>query len=87
MPQLGKRPQSCGGIVRSVAPCDDFKAETGPKDGHAARQRHHTGFADAKDSHAHRGPGMHAARQKTVTEKKRLLGLFYKSNRRHGLRL
>ena len=54
MTQFGERPEGGGGIRRGLTACYEFQAETGPEDGHAARERCHAGFGDAKESHAHR---------------------------------
>jgi hypothetical protein len=54
MAQFGERSERDGGIVRGLAARYDFQTETGPEDGHAARERRYAGFGDAKDSHAHR---------------------------------
>jgi len=81
MAQFGERSERRRSIMRSLTARRDFQTETGPKDCHAARQGRHSRFGDAEYSHTHRNRGVHAVRQKTVAEKKRLLGLFCKFDR------
>jgi len=54
MAEFGERSERGGGLMRSLAARRDFQTETGPEDGHAARQGSHSGFGDAEHSQPHR---------------------------------